>query len=236
MWYADRLDRKRPEPLASRFTVAFAGALAVLPCAWLEQALSQACPGGSIAGAFFMGFVVAAAVEEAAKLVCLRTFIWRSREFDERMDGILYGAWIGLGFAMVENVFYLWQTQTVKELVVTASLRALLAVPLHGICGGLSGYLWAKRRFDGTGSGLVGGYLVAVTLHGTFDAALFAVGALSQTGLYAMAAVLLPIPVIVVVAGSRALRRGARFALAADDAAAAAAGLAGAAMPPAPLA
>ncbi len=47
-------------------------------------------------------------VEESAKAIILVVlFVAYRREFDDVLDGIVYGAMVGLGFALVENVFYL---------------------------------------------------------------------------------------------------------------------------------
>ncbi|MDQ3931085.1 MAG: PrsW family intramembrane metalloprotease [Chloroflexota bacterium] len=52
--------------------------------------------------------LVGPAVEEAVKAIILVVlFAAYKREFDNVMDGIVYGAMVGLGFAMVENVLYL---------------------------------------------------------------------------------------------------------------------------------
>src|SRR4051812_21561039 len=52
--------------------------------------------------------LVAPIVEEAVKaiiLVALFLFSWR--EFDDVLDGVIYGAMVGLGFAFAENMLYL---------------------------------------------------------------------------------------------------------------------------------
>ncbi|MBP7999921.1 MAG: PrsW family intramembrane metalloprotease [Chloroflexi bacterium] len=51
--------------------------------------------------------LIAPLVEESIKglLLLVLLIIWR-HEIDSILDGIIYGAMIGLGFAMVENVFY----------------------------------------------------------------------------------------------------------------------------------
>jgi RsiW-degrading membrane proteinase PrsW (M82 family) len=52
--------------------------------------------------------LVGPAVEEAVKAIILVVlFVAYRREFDNVLDGIVYGAMVGLGFAMVENVLYL---------------------------------------------------------------------------------------------------------------------------------
>lgn len=51
--------------------------------------------------------IVAPLVEESIKGVMLLIifFLWRE-QIDSLLDGIIYGAMVGMGFAMVENVFY----------------------------------------------------------------------------------------------------------------------------------
>ncbi len=52
--------------------------------------------------------LIAPVVEEAVKAIILVVlFTAYKREFDDALDGIVYGAMVGLGFALVENVLYL---------------------------------------------------------------------------------------------------------------------------------
>jgi RsiW-degrading membrane proteinase PrsW (M82 family) len=221
MAYFDRLDRKRPEPPSTLRRVAVFGALSVIPCVLVELGLVALAPAWLMQGyarALFTGFVVAAAIEEGAKTLCLRLVVWRRPELDERMDGIVYATRAGLGFALLENILYLLGTKTILGFLWMYALRAVLTVPMHAVSAALTGYYAAKRRFDGTGPGFAGGYALAVLLHGTFDAALLG-------GLYAVAeeawpvaSVLLPIPLLVTAGGVVAARRMAATALVGDDA------------------
>src|SRR4051794_38323722 len=102
MWYFDRLDAKRPEPRSTLRKVALAGAIAFVPCVVIELLLLKIGPKTGYVHAIFKGFLVAAAVEEGAKVLCMRWFVWNRPEFDERMDGITYATRAGLGFALVE--------------------------------------------------------------------------------------------------------------------------------------
>jgi RsiW-degrading membrane proteinase PrsW (M82 family) len=226
MGYMDRLDRKRPEPPASLRRVAIAGAVAVIPCIIIELILDRLGRGlPEYTGAIYKGFIVAAAVEELAKVLCVRLFIWNRPEFDERMDGIVYAARAGLGFALVENVFYLLgQRHNFTSLAVVFLMRAVFAVPGHAIFAGVMGYFAARRRFDRTGPGLIGGYVLAVLMHGSYDAAIFSS---VISGSYAtsdpMTYGLLGVPVLIVLVGAVVLRVMVKRAIAADDAAVAAA-------------
>jgi len=218
MWYVDRLDARRPEPPGLLRRVAAAGAFSALPCALAEVALLRNSSFTGYAHACFEAFVVAAPVEELAKLVCLRLFVWNRPEFDERLDGIVYATRAGLGFALVENVGYLLGATSVASFALTYVLRALLAVPGHAIYAGVMGYAAARRRFDATGPGLLGGYLMAVLLHGTYDGAAFSADIAFRRGDPALGSVLFAIPVLVVTLGGLVLRRLARRAQELDEA------------------
>ncbi len=219
MWYFDRLDRQRPEPPSTLRRVAIMGAVVVFPCALVELWIAKQGPQGGYAGALFTGFVVAASVEELAKVWCMWQFAWKRPEFDERMDGIVYATRAGLGFALLENVLYLMQQKTASSLEGLAIVRALLAVPGHAIYAGIMGYFAARRRFDKKGPGVLGGYLIAVALHGGYDAAIFAIPVAHGDHQDGLVMVLVCVPVAIVWFGGRWLRRLARQAVAADDAA-----------------
>lgn len=222
MWFVDRLDRKRPEPPRLRRLVAFVGMLSVIPAIILELVLVRTVgadlePPFTYQGASFSSFVVAAGVEEACKIVVVYWIVWRRPEFDERMDGIVYASRAGLGFALVENVLYLFQSTGDMQLQVWI-LRALLAVPGHAMWTGMIGAMAARRRFDRQGLGLVGGYLLAVAFHGAYDLALFVQKPMQLEGHGELAQLLMIVPVALTLLAFFVLRGMARNALRLDDA------------------
>ena len=224
MWYFDRLDAARPEPASTRRKVAIFGGLSVIPVIILVVSL-QAVVGtsapaeGTYAGALWSAFVEAAIPEELCKIGVVYWVVWRRPEFDERMDGIVYATRAGLGFALVENILYLVGQQEMTGFLVTWFLRALLAVPGHALWTGMMGYFAARRRFDGVGPGILGGYLLAVALHGGYDAALFVTGPLRAHGEDGLALAMLAVPILVIVMSWILIKRMARTALRLDDAA-----------------
>jgi len=229
MWYFDRLDAARPEPPSLRRKVSIFGGLSVIPVVVLvlimQAAVGDAAPPeGTYGGALYGAFVQAALPEELCKIAVVYWVVWKRPEFDERMDGIVYATRAGLGFALVENILYLLGQVELSGLVVTWILRALLAVPGHALWTGIMGYLAARRRFDGTGPGIVGGYLLAVLLHGSYDASLFLTGPLRVDGHDTEAVALLAVPIVIIVISWMLVRRMARTALRLDDADAARAG------------
>jgi len=226
MWLFDHLDRKRPEPASTRRLVAFVGMLSVIPAIFLERYLMSGV-GASLApeytyqGASFKAFVVAAGVEEACKIGVVYWIVWRRPEFDERMDGIVYATRAGLGFALVENVMYLLQSQSLQGQLYMWVARAFLAVPGHAMWTGMIGYMAARRRFDKTGLGLIGGYLLAVAFHGAYDCAVFVQQPLHFEGYATASRLMLLIPIGLTVIAFFVLRSMARTALRLDDAEAA---------------
>jgi protease PrsW len=217
MLVVERLDAKRPEPRGLLRRVALFGGLITLPVGLAEAALALVGPQEGAAHALYTAFVVAALLEEAAKALVLYALVWRHPAFDERLDGIVYATRAGLGFAMVENVLYLWSApESAEGFAALFVLRAAFAVPGHAIYAGFMGYWAARRRFDGVGPGLAGGLAVAVVLHGAYDASLFLLtDAEGSLGLWTL--VLMLVPFAVLVGGYRRLTRHAEEALRLDD-------------------
>jgi RsiW-degrading membrane proteinase PrsW (M82 family) len=231
----DRLDAKRPEPRSTLRRVALAGGLSAIPVILIGELLQELGPSGlhgqdgpsSYAGAAYMAFVIAAIPEEFAKMASMWLFAWRRPEFDERMDGIVYGARAGLGFALVENVAYLLLLPDSFSQYVSLFLgRAVLAVPGHATWGAIMGYFAARRRFDGRGPGMFGGYLIAVGLHGVYDLWLFAAPVAMADGftwiglgIGNVPIIAYALPALIVVGGALMVRFAMKTALAGDDAA-----------------
>jgi RsiW-degrading membrane proteinase PrsW (M82 family) len=223
MWLVDRLDAKRPEPRSTRRLVVLVGMLSVIPALILEVVISSAAAGSiepvmTYQGSSFEAFVVAAGVEEACKIMMVYWVVWRRPEFDERMDGIVYACRGGLGFALVENVLYLLRQHSLEGQLVVWVERALLAVPGHAMWTGMIGGMAARRRFDGRGLGLIGGYLLAVAFHGAYDLSVFVQQPLHLEGRDTAAHLLLAAPVALTIVAFFVVRAMARTALRLDDA------------------
>jgi len=223
MLFFDWLDRRRPEPWRARYLVSFVGMLSVIPviviAGIIEASLGDAVPDpGTYAHAAYLSFLLAAGLEEACKISAVFLVVWRAPHFDERMDGLVYGARAGLGFALVENCLYIYQAAIEGHLVMVWLLRALLAVPGHALWSGMMGYWAARSRFDRKGPGLLGAYVLAVLMHGCYDVAIFLQVPLRADGRDALANLLLLTPLVITAVGWKAVRVMSRTALALDDA------------------
>ncbi len=144
---------------------------------------------------FEKALVLAGLPEEILKVSIIAAVALRARDFDEPMDGVVYGTAVGLGFATIENVLYVLSAKTGWESV--AIMRALLSVPFHGALGAIAGAYIARARFSGTLGAhrnehlhrfrmFASAYLLPIAMHSVFDGAMFTLSSAgpkaSQTG------------------------------------------------------
>ena len=90
---------------------------------------------------FFDSFIRAGFVEEIFKAMVIVFYCTRKSAFDEPMDGIIYGVAASLGFAAYENIAYVQYFAEKTSLMDISLTRALSAVPMHGLCGVMMGFL-----------------------------------------------------------------------------------------------
>ncbi len=123
-----------------------------------------------IINAFMLSFILIAPVEELLKFFVVKKWIYNQIEFDEIMDGIVYCVASSLGFATVENIFYVF-----KYGLGTGILRAFLSVPGHAFFGALMGYYLGQAKFNKVTEKkfIFLGVLFAILVHGLYDFLLF---------------------------------------------------------------
>ncbi len=131
----------------------------------------------SIAGMASAAFI-APIVEETAKGAALLGIVFlRRRDIDSPLDGIIYGAMVGLGFAMVENYFYFsneFASGGLSALGVNVFFRAFVFGLNHALFSAVFGLALAYARLS-TSDGVkmfvpISGWVLAVTLHATHNA------------------------------------------------------------------
>ncbi len=169
-------DKYEKEPLSLLFKALALGGIIVIPVIYLETFLNSFLPlfqPASRSYAFFNAFVVAAFSEELFKFIAFYILIWKSKEYNERFDGIVYAVFVSLGFAMIENIKYVY---TFGESV--ALSRAFLAVPAHALFGVTMGYYFSLSKYSlkrSTKSTYFSYALIfPIILHGSYDFILMA--------------------------------------------------------------
>ena len=80
------------------------------------------------------------------KLVILNKYLFNKLEFNEPMDGIVYAIMVSLGFATVENIFYVYNHP--GQEIQVAIMRMFTAIPLHAVCGVILGYFVGLAKFS----------------------------------------------------------------------------------------
>lgn len=162
----------QPEPFRWLFISLMAGVGLCIPVALVEASIMQwLFPAGgpsTLFGTTIEAFLVAALPEESAKLLALWLVLRKNPYFDEHFDGIVYAVCVGLGFAAVENVGYVFQGG--EGWASVAFMRALLAVPGHYAFAILMGYYYSVYHFiSPTRSNAIKVLLVPVLAHGVYD-------------------------------------------------------------------
>lgn len=150
----------------------------------LETVLFQGVPGAQDAepivpegtdamlwGALALSAVVIAPiVEEFTKAVGM-AFV--RDEDPEPEDGAIYGGMIGLGFAGTETAFYIgiaYALQGIEAAAITAILRGVATVALHGAATAISGHGYWESKHGGRRGAFLGALVVAMLFHGFYNA------------------------------------------------------------------
>lgn len=172
-WLKDAL---RPEP-RGRVLLAFllGGPAVVLALALYRVAEALGGPKGAPeepAAAALYCLLMVGPIEEAAKFLAAGAIAFRWRCFDEPVDGIVYASAVGIGFATVENVFYLPLLQPGQALArcLASPLTHALFASAWGVTAGHATF--RVRRRLGRLAWVGGGLAFAMFAHGLYDALL----------------------------------------------------------------
>lgn len=207
LYYIYRKDRLDREPAKLLAKLLFFGALSAVPAVVLELAGELAMDGmkDSVFKIFIENFFAVAAVEEGCKYLMLKKCTWKRQEFNCSYDGLIYAVYVSMGFAVIENLFY------VAEMgIVTGIVRAVTAIPGHCFFGVFMGTHYAEaKRLENLGETAEArrqrflAFAVATAVHGAYD---FLLSVESYAGL-ALFAVLL---VGLYVAGFKSIGKASR--------------------------
>lgn len=170
------IDRWEPEPkLLIVFAIAWGGIAAVGLTLLVDIGITLAV---GMRSEVFSAVIQAPIVEELAKgLGIFIIFLIGRRAFDGPIDGIVYGALIGGGFAFTENIQYFAISLIEgggEQLTATFVMRGLLSPFAHAMFTALTGFAMglAARRSASKGAvlgaGLLG-LLGAIILHGFWN-------------------------------------------------------------------
>lgn len=171
-------DKKQPEParwLWGGFLLGTFSAIAAILIMKQIPYMTEAFPtlSGTTLGSALDAFACAAIPEELLKFLMLWLLLRRNPYYDEHLDGIVYAACVGLGFASLENALYL--LQNLDDIGYVASMRAIFAVPGHFCFAIAMGYYYSRASFCPTALPRRKWYLgamalaIPILLHGAYD-------------------------------------------------------------------
>lgn len=175
------VDRYEAEPLWMLATAFFWGALVATFFAIVVNSLGAAFVEEAIdaeAASFFGTVVSAPVVEEAAKAFALfALFFWKRDEFDGVLDGIVYAAMVGLGFAMTENVKYYGEAAMAGNAAGVFVVRGLFSPFAHPLFTSMTGIgLGLARQTRNRAVKLLApvvGLALAMLLHGAWNGTVY---------------------------------------------------------------
>ena len=176
--YVYRMDtiEKEPRDLIRRLIIF--GAVSVIPAIILEMI------GGTILDRIpnltqnsyiiLEMFCVVAISEELCKFMALKLVSWKNPNFNYMFDGMLYAICVAIGFSVLEDIMYIFQSG-----LSTGIVRALTFIPGHFGFAVFSGLIYSKARESANRGedGKAFGYMVlavvfAAVMHGFYDSCL----------------------------------------------------------------
>ena len=170
-----KYDRLEKEPTSLIVKLVFLGIISTA-CALLTETigsniLNNLFEANSLAYNLIMYFIVVALSEEGFKYLILKRATWKNPNFNCTFDAVVYAVSVSLGFALWENIQYVFSYG-----LTTALVRAVTAVPGHASFGVLMGacYGAAKRcesrgELDRSKRFMRSGLILPVLAHGFYD-------------------------------------------------------------------
>ena len=166
-YYVYQKDKYEKEPKSLIIKSFLFGCVGVIPALFLEIFAK-----GMFTSLFLYVFFGIALVEEGVKYFFLKKYLFKKADFNEPMDGIVYGVMISLGFATVENIAYVLNNE--GQEINDALMRMFTAIPLHAACGVILGYFVGLAKFsDNRNILLYKGLFLATLVHGLYNYFIF---------------------------------------------------------------
>ncbi|MFH1113163.1 MAG: PrsW family glutamic-type intramembrane protease [Pseudomonadota bacterium] len=156
-----------PQSFGNIVRVFLAGCITTVPAVIAERLTGAEIAQGPAAHSAVVSLLLIGPIEEFFKLLAVWIAVYRSPDFRQPLDGIIYSLSAALGFSCVENIIFIafigpeafWS-------------RLLYATPAHVLFASMWGYSLGRARFQRQGElvTVAKGLLVASLLHGAYDA------------------------------------------------------------------
>ena len=160
------------EPKGTIALVFFLGILICLPAGIINDFMYKNFNDGSdLSEKLYSSFLAPAWSEELLKFIILYFIVLRRNEFNEPMDGIVYGVTVSLGFATYENYDYVYRLAELWEIdpYQIAVWRSYSAIPMHGLNGCIMGFYFGMYSFTANKKYLILCLLIPYLIHGFYN-------------------------------------------------------------------
>ncbi|MBR1444805.1 MAG: PrsW family intramembrane metalloprotease [Firmicutes bacterium] len=144
LFYVYIRDRYEKEPIHFLAAGVFYGVMISLPVVFCEMFVESLLPQLKD-DVFFLSFASASLTEESFKFLIIILLCFNSKYYNTFFDGIVYSVFISLGFAGIENVLYVFDSELGG--VQTAVMRAFLSVPAHALFAVSMGYYLSYAKY-----------------------------------------------------------------------------------------
>ena len=168
-YYIYKKDKYDIEPRGLIIKSFLFGCLSTVPAIALEFIFNEEL----FPSLFLYVLIGIAFIEEGLKYFFLIKYLYNKDDFNEPMDGIVYAVMISMGFAMVENIGYVYGSKGIE--IQVAILRMFTAIPLHAVCGVIMGYYVGLSKFNKKKKPILlfKGLGIATLIHGLYNYFLF---------------------------------------------------------------
>jgi protease PrsW len=206
MYFIYWMDRHEPESMRTILVAMGMGALSTIPAIIVQLSFENVLLFNlsGTTGAFFESFLLVAPSEEFFKFLFIFLYLRKKPFYDEINDGIVFYGAGAIGFALLENIFYVLDYG-----FATGVIRAFTSIAIHTFCGIIIGYHAGLARFTDQkrpGRLIFRGLFLAYLTHALYNTLVSAESLL--------ALLFIPLVAAVYYVGYRLLHHGRRLSIA----------------------
>ena len=172
VYKADKLEK---EPKNLMVKLIFLGIVSTVPAIAMEVIgeifLMIFVPEDNLVYTFIHCFFIIGIAEESSKFLMVKLGSYKDTAYDCLFDGIVYAVTVSLGFALFENILYVFEGG-----ITTALLRAFTSIPGHATFGVFMGIWYGKAKHmniignkEQENKNIFLSILVPAIIHGLYD-------------------------------------------------------------------
>ncbi|WP_297132183.1 PrsW family intramembrane metalloprotease [Terrisporobacter sp.] len=172
IWWIRLKDRYEKEPIIKLISYFILGIVVSILAIIFELYLNKVDIFMGAIKDLYIAFFITAFTEEGLKAIILIPILLKDKDFNEKIDGIVYSVFLSLGFATVENIIYLMRESSDLYLQLGIT-RGLISIPSHIMFAITMGYYISKYKFEEDkkkrNKYLAYSIIIPILLHGVFD-------------------------------------------------------------------